>query len=95
MTKKKTSRKAAPDANIRAIEQAIFDAWFSKDSGFVRPKSIRAKETGALFQAILPELTANVGGEDKEQDACEVLTSLDALVNDLERVRAVLRSTTN
>ena len=88
MRKSKTNKK--PSNNSQVIEQAIFEAWFDNASGLIRPPSIDAKDTGELFQAILSELTANVTGTDTDQDVCEVLTSLGALMNDLERGRAAI-----
>ncbi len=86
-------RKSKPNKtkdNSHVIEQVTFEAWFGTESGLTRPPSIDPKDTGELFQAILSELTANVTGTDTDQDVCEVLTSLGALTNDLERVRAAL-----
>lgn len=88
MKKSKTNKK--PSNTSQAITQAIFEAWFDNASGLIRPRSIHANETGELFKAILSELTANVIGADSDQDLCEVLTSLGALTNDLERVRAAV-----
>jgi len=87
------SNRPASAASAAAEEAIglIRKAWFSRASGL-----IDGGPADPLFAAIAAELTANVrNGAGDLDDLNEMDTALDALLNDLERVRAAVRKAMN